>query len=447
MGISKKIITMGTVMLLTFNGSSIVQAEGLEIKEGKLAGEDRYKTAIEVSKAGWSTASKAILVNGTALADALSVAPLADEYNAPVLLTEKDKLNTDTLNELKRLGVKEVTIIGGTSVISSLQEETLKSNGITVKRIAGNSRYETSTKIAETLKPLYEAKGKRKTVFIANGAKGLVDATSVSSPAGIKDAYILYSNGSNLDGIKSFIETSADDVYLIGGTSVISQGIENELKSTTNKAIYRINGTDRKDTNAKVIEKFFPQKDINTIYVAKDGMAKENELVDALAVGSLSSMKNSPILISSGNLGSTQRNMIIDKDIKNVIQVGEGANKISVKEIIDLKTKGMSFSDFRNRLPEIGWTLLGDTTYTYMENSARMGQVNVEDNGAYFVLSENTPSFDSTIKTCFNLLLPTKGNELYNIVSKPFSDQTFKMDGRNVSIRQGQAGVYVHITN
>jgi hypothetical protein len=55
----------------------------------------------------------------------------------------------------------------------------------------------------------------------------LADATSVGVPAGVKDGYILYTDGKNLDdNIKKFIENLADDVYLIGGTSVISEGIE-----------------------------------------------------------------------------------------------------------------------------------------------------------------------------------------------------------------------------
>ena len=444
MKIKNRFVILSLIGSLFFVNVSIAQADNLKTTMSKLAGTDRYKTAIEVSKAGWSKAQNAILVNGTALPDALCVGPLADEYNAPILLTQKDKLNDDTLSELKRLGVKEVKIIGGNSVISQAQENDLKKKGFNIDRIDGSTRYETSIKIAYKLKPMYQAKNQRKTVFLANGVKGLADATSVGGPAGVKDGYILYTDGKNLDdNIKKFIETSADDVYLIGGTSVISVGIEKELQKTTNKSINRISGTDRKDTNARVIDMFFANKNIENIYVAKDGMEKENELVDALAVGALASKKNAPILISSGNLGSTQRSLVIDKEINNVIQVGEGSNSVSVKEIMDLKTKGMSFDEFASKLPSMGF----DENGNYLDNNVKSGAVRADIDGAYFNLYQNSPNFNNTIRNCFNLLLPTKGNDLYNIVSNPFSDQTIEMDGRKVEIKQFPQGVTVQIFN
>lgn len=327
-------LATATLMIVSLNLSlaSAIEISELSVranvKETKLAGSDRYKTAVAISKAGWATANKALLVNGTALPDALCASPLADEYDAPILLTEKDKLNADTLTELKRLGVKEVTIIGSVHVVSNAQEEQLVKEGFKVERIGGEDRYATSLNIANKLKGIYQAKGNtgRKTVFLANGVKGLADATSVSSPAGIKDAVILYTNGTNLNGVKNYIETSCDDVYIIGGTNVISQGVEDELRNTTNKGIKRLAGATRKDTNAKVINEFFPNKEVDKVYVAKDGMGEDNHLVDGLAVGSLASKNNSPVVLASDNLADSQRSVISSKTVKEAVQVGEGKN-------------------------------------------------------------------------------------------------------------------------
>lgn len=336
------------------------------VKETKLAGTDRYKTAVAISKAGWSSANKALLVNGTALPDALCASPLADEYDAPILLTEKDKLNADTLAELKRLGVKQVTLIGGEGVISASQEATLKSQGFSVERIGGEDRYDTSLKIANKLKGIYQAKGSqgRKTVFVANGVKGLADATSVSSPAGIKDAVILYTNGTNLDGIKSYITSSADDVYLIGGTSVISQGVENELKSTTNKGIYRIAGSNRKETNAKIVDKFFSDKNKETkVYVAKDGMGADNQLVDGLAVGSLASKNNSPVILASDNLSDGQKATLKGRKASEVVQVGEGRNANPYAQAVEI-INGVDKPVDNMKLPTIQFAKEGNMLMT-----------------------------------------------------------------------------------
>ncbi len=75
--------------------------------ENTLVGQDRYQTAVEVSKKGWSSANEAVVVNSESIVDALAVTPFAKLKNAPILLTEKNNLNSQTEKELKRLGVKK----------------------------------------------------------------------------------------------------------------------------------------------------------------------------------------------------------------------------------------------------------------------------------------------------------------------------------------------------
>lgn len=114
-----------------------------------LSGSNRYKTAIEVSKKGWDYADNVILVNNSAIADALAATPLADELNAPILLTEKNKLNTETKAEISRLGAKNIYLIGGESVLSESLVAQIDGN---VYRISGNSREKTALEIAKKFK-------------------------------------------------------------------------------------------------------------------------------------------------------------------------------------------------------------------------------------------------------------------------------------------------------
>ena len=75
---------------------------------------------------------------------------------------------------------------------------------------------------------------------------------------------------------KEEIKTS----YVIGGPNSVSNEVLGNLPNAK-----RINGIDRNETNAKVIETFYTQKELNNAYVAKNGMGKEDQLIDALAVG------------------------------------------------------------------------------------------------------------------------------------------------------------------
>ena len=83
------------------------------------------------------------------------------------------------MDEIKRLKAKKVVLIGGTGVISSNVENTLKSKGLTVSRIGGQNRYDTSLLIAKELDKLVDVH----TVYIAYGF-GEPDALSIAAQAG-----------------------------------------------------------------------------------------------------------------------------------------------------------------------------------------------------------------------------------------------------------------------
>ncbi len=86
-----------------------------------------------------------------AYADALSVGPLASSLELPSLLTTTDYLHPATRAYLESAGVTEVTMIGGESAIAPAVEQTLSSMGITVDRIAGETRWSTSILVANAM--------------------------------------------------------------------------------------------------------------------------------------------------------------------------------------------------------------------------------------------------------------------------------------------------------
>ncbi|HBG1535178.1 TPA: S-layer protein [Clostridioides difficile] len=119
------------------------------------------------------------------------------------------------------------------------------------------------------------------------------------------------------------------------------------------------------------------------------------------------------------------------------------------KEEEDKNDVDLSVSNevFRNKLPELGWKFDIGTTYKYVKGSTDMGIVRVTDNAVYFGLFANSEEFDSSVMQCFKLLLPNKGEKLFNIVKGKFEDQTLQLDGKKVEIRNGSMGVYVDIYN
>ena len=92
-----------------------------------------------------------VLAYGTNYADALAGVSLAATMKAPILLTNTDSLPRETTNAIEKLGAKNIVILGGTGAISEAVENTLKQQKLSTERIAGSTRFETATKIAEKL--------------------------------------------------------------------------------------------------------------------------------------------------------------------------------------------------------------------------------------------------------------------------------------------------------
>ena len=58
-----------------------------------LKGNERYDTAVAVSKEGWKNGSESVvLTNGNSVVDGVTATPLATSKDAPILLTEKGKI-------------------------------------------------------------------------------------------------------------------------------------------------------------------------------------------------------------------------------------------------------------------------------------------------------------------------------------------------------------------
>ncbi|MHA7138165.1 Ig-like domain-containing protein [Rossellomorea arthrocnemi] len=296
-----------------------------------IIGTTRYSTAVEVSKHGWETSERVFLVNGGAIADGLTATPLAAAHDAPILLTTNNKLPSETEAELKRLGTKQIVLVGGTSVISDDVKRTLAKLGYNVSRIGGKDRYETSLLIAKQLDKVVDVKE----AYLAYG-KGEPDALSIAAQSGkTKQPIILTEKHSvpqsTFDWLKS---EELSNAYFIGGEAVLDSAILKKMNTITIKNVEgnRISGRTRHDTNAKVMEEFYTESYYPTILIAK---SETEKLVDALSAGPLASKLGVPVLIVSQNgLDSSQITTLEGKNSSNVHQIGGGINQEVVDEVL-----------------------------------------------------------------------------------------------------------------
>ena len=128
-----------------------VPASAEESTVERIAGEDRYATAEAVAEMLHpDTASTAVVAAGTTFADALPAGVAAAALDAPLLLASVDDV---PVGIIRRLGVEEVLVVGGTAALPTSVVTRLEETGASVRRIAGDDRFETSRRLAAVATP------------------------------------------------------------------------------------------------------------------------------------------------------------------------------------------------------------------------------------------------------------------------------------------------------
>ena len=248
-----------------------------EIKAERVAGKSRINTAVEVSKKYYNKADTVIVANYEKFADSLSASALSKALKAPILLVKKDQLDSVVAQEIKRLGAKNVIVIGGKLSVDKAKNSLSQYN---VQTIAGSNRYETSAKIAQEVIKLT---GTKKAV-VASG-ENFADALTVAPLANKNNMPILLVQQNNIPKATQEVLKQMDEVLVVGGELTISKEVANKLPNAT-----RIAGANRYDTAKKIYEHGF--KDSKEVNIANGTTA-----ADSLVIGSI----DCPILLVESN--------------------------------------------------------------------------------------------------------------------------------------------------
>lgn len=279
----------------------------------RVAGADRINTAVEVSKKYYKSADTVIIANYEKFADSLSASALSKALKAPILLVKKDQLDSVVAQEIKRLGAKNVVVIGGEQSVDKTKDSLSKYN---VQTIAGSDRYETSAKIAQEI---IKRTGTTKAV-IASG-ETFADALTVAPLANKNNMPILLVQPNNIPKATQEVLKQINKVIIVGGEKTISNQVANKLPNPT-----RIAGANRYETAKKIYEYGFKdRKEVN--------IANGTNFADSLVIGSI----DCPILLAESNeVPESTKQAIKDSKFEKVNVFG-GENSIGesvVKELV-----------------------------------------------------------------------------------------------------------------
>ncbi len=93
----------------------------------RLAGGDRFATAVSVSKGTFSASDTVFIATGLTFPDALGGGPVAGTVPGPLLLVPSGSVPSSVATELQRLDPDQVVILGGTNVVSVGVESQIRS--------------------------------------------------------------------------------------------------------------------------------------------------------------------------------------------------------------------------------------------------------------------------------------------------------------------------------
>lgn len=359
--LSKKIksIIISVTMCVSLLFSGTVFADQNKVNVERLAGQDRYETNSKIVDKGWDSADSVILCNSNMFADAIVCAPLSKKLNAPILLTDGVYYFNDAMQEIKRLGAKNIYIIGGTGVIPSGVEAGLKSQGYNTIRIAGANRYETSLEVAKYFTD-------PSTVYFTDG-NNWQDALSISPIAAkLQAPIILGSRTSYSDKVNNYLAnvpsgkiTILDDNAFSGtkGVSEVSGLVGANLLIAKNPL----------EMNENIIRQYKDQLNFNNVY-----LASSSTFADALSGSALASKNDNPIILV--NRDNRKNSYDIINNSKNNIKTvsilgGEGViGDDGISNIFDV-TGLVQSTDSNNQTPTTP-TQPTNTTPSNIINSA-----------------------------------------------------------------------------
>ncbi len=281
-------ITAGATVAVT-----ATMSEAGPIPASRLAGPDRYATAIAVSSEFapffGAEGTYVYIASGANYPDALSAAPAAAHRGAPLLLTPPTRLPASVAAEIARLEPERIIVAGGPGAVSAAVVTALRGlvdDPAKVVRLGGANRYETSRLLID------DAFGTAATAFVATG-RNFPDALAAGAAAAAVGGPVILVNGlaSLADGdTRALIdELDVETLYVAGGVGVVSAALAADLATIPGVvAVERLGGADRYETSLEINRAVFSTA--TTAYLATG-----TGFADALAGAALAGTQSAPL--------------------------------------------------------------------------------------------------------------------------------------------------------
>ena len=268
--------------------------------KGRIAGADRFETAVLASQAGFAADVPCVFIaNGFTFPDALSAGPAAAHCGGPLLLVPGTWVPQVVLDEIARLSPERIVIAGGPNAVSADVESTLRAMAPQFRRYAGVDRYDTSRQIVAGEFGTAEA------AWIATGAN-FPDALSASAAAAAADIPVLivpgYAAGLDAPSAQALTALGAGYIPVAGGPNAVSWDVLYDIWELPGEPwAFRIGGETRYDTAAMIMDLVWDDG-----WAAYAFFASGTNFPDALAGAALAGLVGAPLYVTPGECTSAE---------------------------------------------------------------------------------------------------------------------------------------------
>lgn len=255
----------------------------------RLSGDNRYETALAISKRYAAGVPAIFVATGANFPDALSAAAAASLVGGPLLLTPSNSLPKNVRAEIQRLRPKQIYVIGGTGAVSGAVFNALKPLATKTTRLGGTDRYETARSIIKSLFKTSE------TALVATG-RTFPDALAATGAAGLLMAPVVLVDGASSkipDATVQLLRSlGVRSITIAGGSGAVSKGIGAHAKAL-GYAVQRLGGASRFETAAAINDAYFPAGSTDTMFLATGA-----NFPDALAGAALAGSVGAPVYVT-----------------------------------------------------------------------------------------------------------------------------------------------------
>lgn len=257
----------------------------------RLAGLDRFETAVAISKRFAPNVPVVYIATGADFPDALTAAAAAAHRGGPLLLTHSDALPAAVRAEIVRLAPARIVVAGGEGVVDISVYDELAALTPSISRLGGSDRFETAERL------IADAFGSATTAFIAT-SRDFPDALAASAASRSLGAPVFL-----VDGLSRSVRASTvgamrvlgvRTVRIAGASGAVSVDIERQLASGF--SVIRHEGHDRYLTAAAINESVF--RGSGAPAVTSVFFATGSDFADALAGAALAGGLRSPLYIT-----------------------------------------------------------------------------------------------------------------------------------------------------